>query len=176
MDVKQIWEMHQLKLDYFIRSRVKNNCFAKDIYQDVYLKLHQNIHTLKDPQKIGPWLYQITRNTIIDYYREHHILEQLPEELGTKGKDENDWEVISLCVRPFIEELNEKYRDVLLLSEIDQYTASEVAEKLGITLTNAKSRILRGKTQLKKKFEDCCIFDCGPRGAHLDTDDFEDEK
>jgi len=169
----EVWETYQLKLEYFIRSRVKDSCIAKDILHDTYLKFQNKIHTVKDPKKVGSWLYQIGRNTIIDYYRSHKKTMELPENIPSLKNQKNAWSMISECVRPFIEKLPKIYREALVLSEIEGLNHKQVAKKLNITLATTKSRIQRGRQKLKKEFEDCCIFECGPKDAQIHDDGFE---
>ena len=81
MDIGPAWSEHQQKLWVFIRSRVKNECDAKDILHQVYLKAREKSATLRDQGKVLNWLYRITRNDIIDYYRSHKNTINLDEEL-----------------------------------------------------------------------------------------------
>ena len=175
-DVREIWLEHRQKLLLFIRSRVSNGCDAEDVLHDVFLKVHAGHASLRDRTKIRSWIYQVTRNAIVDYYRSRKRMEELPEDLKAPVKEENAWARISSCVRPFIEKLPPLYRDPLLLSEIEGLDHKQVAKRLKIPLATAKSRILRGKQKLKKKFDDCCIFECGPRGAQIHSDTFRKEE
>jgi RNA polymerase sigma-70 factor (ECF subfamily) len=86
---EQVWETFSPPLFHFIRKRVADSETAEDLLQEVFLKIHQHIEALQDVRKLESWIYQITRNTIIDYYRstkpttrleEPEVL-QLPEEL-----------------------------------------------------------------------------------------------
>ncbi|MGQ1787549.1 MULTISPECIES: sigma factor [unclassified Saccharicrinis] len=69
MITKKIWDNFSLQLLGFIKSRVHNNVVAEDILQDVFIKIHLKKDLLKENDKITSWVYQITRNSIIDYYR-----------------------------------------------------------------------------------------------------------
>lgn len=170
--IEQIWEEHQHKLKAFIKSRISNSCEADDLLQQVFLKIKTKNQTLKNPDKALSWIYQVTRNAVVDYYRTHRKTEELPDNLPELKKEENTWALISQCVRPFIEKLPPLYRDVLILSEIEGLNQNQVAKKLKIPLATAKARIQRGKVKLKKEFDDCCIFECGPRGAQIHSDTF----
>ena len=64
-----LWRAYSDQLLSFIRSRVKDPVIAEDILQDVFLKMHERLHTLKDDQKLQSWMYRIARNAIIDHYR-----------------------------------------------------------------------------------------------------------
>src|SRR6202051_4350002 len=67
---EQLWDAFHEPLQQFIRRRVSNEATAEDVLQDVFLKIHQRVETLKDVKKLESWIYQITRNPIIDSYRE----------------------------------------------------------------------------------------------------------
>ncbi|MGI9277180.1 MAG: sigma factor-like helix-turn-helix DNA-binding protein [Endozoicomonas sp.] len=60
------------------------------------------------------------------------------------------------CIEPLIEELPKKYRDPLLMAELEGMSQKQVAEKLGLSLSGAKSRIQRGRVQLREKITACC--------------------
>jgi hypothetical protein len=60
ISTEQVWEDFHAPLQQFIRRHVSDGSTAEDILQDVFLKIHQRIETLKDVQKLESWLYQIT--------------------------------------------------------------------------------------------------------------------
>jgi RNA polymerase sigma-70 factor, ECF subfamily len=66
--------------------------------------------------------------------------------------------------------LPEPYRDALVLTEFDGLTQKELAERLGISLSGAKSRVQRGKEQLKRMLHDCCTFEFDRRGRVIDCE------
>ena len=59
----------------------RNDSDAEDVLQNVFCKIHQNIAELKDPDKLYPWVFQTTRNAIIDFYRERKMTVDSSEEL-----------------------------------------------------------------------------------------------
>ena len=62
----------------FIAKRVNDQGHVDDILQDVFVRAHRQIDSVNDPDRIISWIYQITRNAIIDHYRkpgrQHGIL------------------------------------------------------------------------------------------------------
>ena len=66
---EQLWETFSAPLYQFIRNRVPDAHIAEDILQDVFLKIHTHIDTLRTPDRLTSWIYQLTRNAIADYYR-----------------------------------------------------------------------------------------------------------
>ena len=171
---EEIWENFNRKLYSFIYTRVNNKVVAEDILQDVFLKIHKNISSLTSEEKLPAWVYRITRNTIIDYYRKKDHMPDVefsdylePQEFPGKGKGYED---IKGCVNSFISLLPGKYRDSVELSEIKGIKHKEVAEELNISLTAAKSRILRGKEMIKQHFIECCKFKLDKNGKLIGGD------
>ena len=97
-------------------------------------------------KKLRFWIYQVTRNAIIDYYRSHKSHVELPETLITPEKDDTETarQEIEGCMLPLIKNLPDGYREAAMLSEIEGLTQKHVAEKLGLSLSGAKSRVQRG--------------------------------
>lgn len=132
----------------------------EDILQDVYLKIHGNIDSVKDSEKLESWVYQITRNTIIDYYRRTRDQDELPESLPALEEDEPDAVAnLASSTREMLNAIPEKYRQALMLTEIQGLTQAEAADQLGLTVSGIKSRVQRTREKLKEAFLDCCHFE-----------------
>jgi RNA polymerase sigma-70 factor (ECF subfamily) len=165
----QIWRDYHRGLLSFIRRRVGAADMAEDILQDVFVKAHSRLDTLANADRVQSWLYQIARNTIIDYHRTRKNTEPLPDEIAQQPEHiDEEWRELGKCVLPMIETLPEGYRDALRLSEIESLPLKEVAERLNISLPGAKSRVQRGRAKLKRAFLDCCHFKFDRRGKPID--------
>ncbi|MCM8900646.1 RNA polymerase sigma factor SigZ [Caldicoprobacter algeriensis] len=156
-----LWEELNFKLKTFILKKVGKKQDAEDILQDVFLKICSNIDQIKDNGRIYAWIYQITRNTIADYYRNKRDTIEISElpEMSVNDSDEN--EIINglvLCLKNMIESLPNKYKEAIMLTELGGLTQKELARKLGMSISGAKSRVQRGRAMLKKKFFECCKF------------------
>lgn len=155
-----IWHDYHSKLSSFIKSRVDGDV-ADDILQDVFVKIHTHIESLKDDTRLESWLYQVTRNAISDYYRSRRHSDRLPEWIE-QPEPENADEIrqeLSSCLQPMINALPDRYRHAMQMSEIDNKTQKVVAEVEGISLSAAKSRVQRGRVLLKAMLYDCCLFE-----------------
>jgi RNA polymerase sigma-70 factor (ECF subfamily) len=166
---ENIWTEYSEKLSAFLRTRVDNDV-AEDILQDVFVKIHSKIDTLKENTKLESWLYQITRNVVIDYYRSKRPTVELPEwiEQEQVNEDEIIRKELSSCLTPMIEQLPEKYRSAVKLSEIESKTQREVAEIEKITLAGAKSRVQRGRSILMGMLHECCRFELNGKNQLVD--------
>ena len=64
-----VWKEYHSKLLAFIAERVGDRSAAEDILPDVFAKIHSRMDSLQEEEKLESWLYQITRNAVIDFYR-----------------------------------------------------------------------------------------------------------
>ena len=164
-----IWTEYHDKLLGFIQHRVQNRADAEDILQDVFIRVQLRIDTVRESSSIGSWLYQITRNAIIDYYRTHKPHVELPETLIAPERDtETARQEIEDCMPPLIKNLPDSYREAVMLSEIEGLPQKQIAEKQGLSLSGAKSRIQRGRAMIKDMLNHCCRFEIDHRGTMVD--------
>ena len=167
---EQIWRQYHEGMHGFILSRVGDEAACDDILQEVFIRVHTRIGSLKDDGKIRSWIYRIARNAIVDHYRSQKNMSALPDGLAAAEDDATDrarGEIESWLV-PMIQSLPEPYRQALVLSEIDGLTQKEVAQRQNLSLSGAKSRIQRGRVMLKKLLVDCCRFEFDHRGKVID--------
>jgi RNA polymerase sigma-70 factor (ECF subfamily) len=156
--VEQAWQDYQRKLIAFIRSKVDTSEDAEDILNDVFASLVKKTGENDTPDNIASWLYRVTRNRIVDYYRAKKRFEELPEDLASESVDTNIVGQLSDCMLPMIKALPMTYQQPLILSEIEGKKYKEVADELDLTLSAVKSRILRGRKKLHKNMIRCCTF------------------
>jgi RNA polymerase sigma-70 factor (ECF subfamily) len=174
---EQLWEDFTSQLRRFISARVSNEADVNDILQEVFIKIHRSIDRLEDPSKLHAWVYQITRNVIIDYYRKAEkgveITSELPDVLVEESSDEEVEAEVATWLRPMMEELPEKYREALQLTDIQGLTQKELAERLNISLSGAKSRVQRAREKLKDVLLECCHVEIDQRGKVVDWESRE---
>ena len=153
-------EESKASLKSFIKNRVTNEADAEDILQEVFMKLISNIDKLMDNQKIRAWIYKITQNAIIDYYRRNRRfteLENLPEELPLVMDDDMSANYeIAVCLKNMVEKIPDKYRQAIEYTVFENHTQKEYSEMAGITLSGAKSRVQRARSLLKEMVLGCC--------------------
>jgi RNA polymerase sigma-70 factor (ECF subfamily) len=159
-----IWEEHKARLRGYVAKRVRDNDVVDDILQDVFLKAHNNLHTLKSHGSVASWLFRIASNAIADHYRFQKPWVELPDELESPEPEHDPVGELAACLQPFIADLPETYRAALTLSEIEGLPQREVATLLGISLSGAKSRVQRGREKLRQRLHDCCVIETGRHG------------
>ena len=160
-ETEAIWAEFSTPLKQFIVGRVSDESLADDILQDVFVKIHSHIDTLKDETKIRSWIYQISRNAIIDYYRNQKIEVDVPENFPVFDETPQNtvFQEIASGLKTLIEELPEKYGQALLLTEFQGFTQKELAQQLGISVSGAKSRVQRARKMVKDVLMRCCHFE-----------------
>jgi RNA polymerase sigma-70 factor (ECF subfamily) len=84
-NLEAIWDHFCCRLLAFIHSRVSDAADAEDILQEVFLRIHRHLCCLPDADKLDAWVYQITRNLIIDHYRRRKELAEIPESLPAEA-------------------------------------------------------------------------------------------
>jgi RNA polymerase sigma-70 factor, ECF subfamily len=172
MTTEHVWEAFHTPLQQFIRRRISDEATAEDVLQDVFLKIHQHVEALKDVKKLESWIYQITRNAIIDSYRssrpatslESDEVLDLPEELP----DDDVVSELLPCVRAMVKSLPEQDRQALVLTEYQGLTQKELSERLGLSFSGAKSRVQRAREKLKQQLLECCHFELDRRSHIID--------
>jgi RNA polymerase sigma-70 factor (ECF subfamily) len=163
-NLEMAWLKYRQHLLLFIRKSVQNEQDAEDIVNDVFEKLVKQYKNNAIPSNISAWLYRVSKNSMIDYYRKRKSTEELPYNLATEIEETSVIQEVSQCLIPMIKQLPENHQEAVFLSEIDEKTHKVVASELGISLSAAKSRVLRGKKQLYQLLIDCCVFyqdECG---------------
>lgn len=156
MEIDRLWQLFHQPLKHFVASRTGDPVTADDIVQDAFIKIHLNIRNLRDDEKIKPWIYQITRNAIIDYYRRERSFEELPYDLPASEEEIEISTQLASCIKPMIEQLPPKYREALTVTELQGHTQVQLSVQLGISLSGAKSRVQRGRLKLKELLLACC--------------------
>jgi RNA polymerase sigma-70 factor, ECF subfamily len=165
---EKIWNDFNKELFRFIKKRVKNNDIANDLLQDVFVKIHLKLATLSDNDKLTAWVYQITRNSIIDYYKKHKPAADIPFDIQEFNEPKLYNDEFSKCLKPFINQLPETYREAILQTEMGQLSQKEYAAKADISYSGAKSRIQRGRQQLFQLFNNCCKLSSDKYGNIID--------
>nr|WP_293299166.1 sigma-70 family RNA polymerase sigma factor [Allomuricauda sp.] len=137
---------------------LKNTDDAEDVLQDSFIKAFQRIGQFKGDVTFGAWLKRIVVNGSIDYLKSKHQRTVELNESYLQVAEEDDWSVeegISMeQVNQAIEELPSKYKYVVQLFLVEGYDHSEISKILAITETASRTRLLRGKAQLKEKLKD----------------------
>jgi len=165
----EIWSGFRAKLFAYIRSRSRNTQDAEDILQDVFIKVHRRIGTLEERDHLAPWLYRVTHNTIVDHYRKKY---PTPTTADLPIVSEDVVPIAEQQLAPFlaslVAELPAIYREALTLTELEGLTQVEMARRLGLSTSGAKSRVQRGRAMLRDQLLACCHVQLDCRSHVID--------
>jgi RNA polymerase sigma-70 factor (ECF subfamily) len=172
-DAEAIWEEFHRRLLGFIARRVRDRDSAEDILQDVMLRIHRHAGELEHSAAVGGWIHQIARNAIVDHYRRAPVRRERPAGIDpvrddapapeTAAPDPRD--ELACCLAPLLEQLPDKYREAVALTELDGVTQAQAAARLGLSTSGMKSRVQRARAQLKDLLAGCCEIELDRRGG-----------
>lgn len=160
------------RLRPFIAERVRR-ADVDDVLQEVLIRLHHGLPHLRQEERFGPWVYQVTRSAIADHYRRSHRQRWLgpsaadADELAAPDDEPSEAVAAELAryIAAFVAALPSPYREALTLTELEGMTQRQAAEMLGISLSGMKSRVQRGRAQLRELLDACCEIALDARGA-----------
>ena len=131
---------------------------ANDVYQEVFVKAYQSLHTLRDGAKEANWLFRIARNECLNALKSRQrgdkrsVSIENAEHLLMTAED-SDQRNEKEHLRRAIDQLPTEYREALLLAEFEGFSLKEIAEMTGASLANVKVRIHRAKKKLHALLE-----------------------
>jgi RNA polymerase sigma-70 factor, ECF subfamily len=170
-DVPALWVEHKEALYYYILKRVPDEATAKDISQEVLIKVYNFCLAKSGVQNVRAWLYGIASNTIADHYRKRRDIstdtfnEEAPaEEEASAFKDAAEF------ILPMINLLPEMYAVPLRRSDVDGVKLKDIAEEMGLGLPAVKQRVSRARKLLKDVFTECCLMELDEQGRLVSFD------
>lgn len=142
---------------------------AEEIVQETFLRAHRAIKWFHGESRFGTWLYRIAINEALMRRRAARrkptesldaMLPRfgdvgLPGDSATEGADAlADSHAVSLRVREALEQLDEPHRAALVLRDLEELTAEEAAEILGVSPESVRQRAHRARLKLRELLAD----------------------
>ncbi|RMG59132.1 MAG: sigma-70 family RNA polymerase sigma factor [Deltaproteobacteria bacterium] len=173
----QEWAVEALVDKYYGRiynlamSILRNESDAEEITQDVFMTVYEKIGSFKGDSALYSWMYRICVNACLMRLRSRKrtdavsIEEFMPvfTEEGKHASQVQDWspeverrvlnKELGEVLRKFIGELPDKYRVVLVLSDVEGLSNEETAHILGLSIPAVKSRLHRARLYLRGRLE-----------------------
>lgn len=173
-------EFAKLYEDYYERilryiSRITGLDDAEDITQDVFDKVNRGLGGFQGKSNLSTWIYRIATNTAIDRSRsaaykhsaesmtingsdDHHVQDGVEDQKVPSSDQMVIQKEMRECINEYIDKLAPDHKVVLILSELEGVSNKEIAEILGISLSNVKIRLHRARTKLKAVLNEACEF------------------
>jgi len=145
-----------------IYRKVGNVADAQDLTQEAFIKALQRQDQLKDLEKAAHWLSRIASNTAIDFLRRNGRvaftdLDDLPEPFVSSPEDSPEQRVLRNEHREKLEAglevLTGRERTALLLRDVEDLPAEEVAARLKCSKATVRSHIANARVKLRRHFE-----------------------
>jgi RNA polymerase sigma-70 factor (ECF subfamily) len=173
------WQELHANLRAFVGRRVRNQADVDDLVQRVLLQIVTGLRSLRDVDRLHPWVYRVARNVIVDYYRSPVVRRERPSgdtvdlastnESAESTRPEDDERAAfrerAACLLPMMRQLSPTYQDALRVADLEGLTQAEAARRAGVSVSGMKSRVQRARRQLRTIVEECCRVDLDRRGS-----------
>jgi RNA polymerase sigma-70 factor, ECF subfamily len=164
---KEIYDTFARKVLNYIYRMVNSPEEAEDLTQETFVAVYQKLRTLRDNGKFEPWLFCIARNFVYQKYRTRAPASVSIDELDEDGRTvtqlvetrKNPDEVFQAgelddVVSEVIAGLPEKFREVFVLSALQDLSYHKIAEIVGRSLPSVKTDIHRARLEVRKRVKD----------------------
>jgi RNA polymerase sigma-70 factor (ECF subfamily) len=153
---------------------------AEDLTQTVMVKVSKGLRKFRGDAALSTWIYRIATNTALDQLRSRAMKRTNQQFSLTETQSEGEVDSAKLtiplekqtpsieaavirkemneCIDEFIDSLHETDKTVIVLSELEGFKNSEIAEILGVSLDTVKIRLHRARDRLRKQLGTGCTF------------------
>ncbi len=172
MEFLEIHDRYYGRVRKFILASVKDDSVADDLVQETFVRIQENLETLRDASKITSWIFRIAYHLCQDHFRtlkktsaqdtipEGLIdLEEIPVQKRLEQRE------MSRCVQDQVNLLPESQRSVLIFADVMDFSQQEIADVLGVSLEAVKVRLHRARKRLKAILEEKCTFEIDERSV-----------
>lgn len=167
--ISEAVEREQSRLRSFIQRRVGNPEDVEDILQDAFYQLVETVRLVRPVEHIGPWLFRVIRNRVVDFYRRKKadVSMDEPVEFGEKGglvalsdllPSPDDGPEAAYARKVLLDELGDaldelplEQREVFLAHEIEGRSFQELADVTGLSVNTLLSRKHYAVLQLRRR-------------------------
>jgi RNA polymerase sigma-70 factor, ECF subfamily len=172
---------YQDRIRRYILSMVRDAVEAEDLTQEVFLRAHRKLSSVRHPDAVNSWLYRIATHVCYDRFRQWSRQPRLDpldvsgslaaDAVGGGGEARLERVIdraeMSACVGAFVEELSDEYRQVILLHDLEGLTNPEIAEMLGVSVEAIKIRLHRARRKLEAALAARCDFSHDDHGIFV---------
>jgi RNA polymerase sigma-70 factor (ECF subfamily) len=150
---EQIYKDYRDKVFGYIKNHVNSLTDAEDLCEDVFVKIYEKLNTYDETKaRLSTWIYSVTSNTVIDFYRTNHVHSEIPEDISDEKSsieedflDQESLESLAKALRL----LPREQMDIIVLRYYKGFTLQEVAEKMSLSygITKLRHREALGRLQ-----------------------------
>lgn len=172
-ELETLWRESSARLRGWFEQRTGSAADAEDLLQETFLRVHERLETLENAASVRAWLGTTARNVLLDHLRRRGsgvtAVRADDELVSGPGPEPNLDGVVAGWLQDFLRELEPADAEALVLVDLEGHTQRELAERQGLSLSGAKSRVQRARARLRARLEACCAFALDARGGILDA-------
>lgn len=175
-EARGAWKELERHLRPYLARRVASPADVDDLLQDIFVRMHQGLASLRDEERFGGWVYRIANSALVDKARRaraqpvdsHGGLEAAV--IAGEAAEAQLQSDLGECVALFVARLPSPYREAITLTELQGLSQKEAAEMLGVSHSGMKSRVQRGRDKIRRMFEECCQISVDCRGRVIECE------
>ncbi len=166
LEIEQIYEKYFDSIFSYVLKRVNNVETAEDITSTVFMKVLRSLkHYKAEKASVKTWIYAITGNEVINFYRKKkislgldkysHLLKSADVLVEIQEK-QNEFEkkaALSEALKVMDEQLTVEEKDILMAVYFDKISYRDLAEITGIKEATLRSKVHRSLKKIKKKID-----------------------
>jgi RNA polymerase sigma-70 factor (ECF subfamily) len=174
---EQMWREVLAQLRAFVGRRIADPDRAEDLVGEILLRIHRNLGSIDDRDRLTHWVSRVARNAVIDEYRRaararEHLV-PAPEDVvaleDPHGMDESAVLTdLTRCLHPLLNGLPAEQHRAVQMIDLDGMPQAAAARVEGVSLSGMKSRVQRGRRRLAELLEQCCTLTLDARGIPMD--------
>ena len=155
-DQELLYRRHASKLYAVCLQYSGNDEEARDILQEGFIKIFENLNHYKHEGSFEGWMHRITVNTALEKFRCRHNLYRVDDidTIGEQDADPDNHDYAGLEAKDLMEiirELSPKYRMVFNLYAIEGYSHKEIGKMINISEGTSKSNLSRARIILQRR-------------------------
>ncbi len=153
----------------FVARRVRPE-HVDDLVQDILLRMHERAGDLHDEARLPGWAFRIAQSVVADHHRRKRpeiasadAAEHEADDAEADA-DGNVNEIVAGWLRPMLALLPAEYEQAVELVDVEGLSQRAYAERAGLSISGAKSRVQRGRRMLEEVVRACCDLETDARG------------
>lgn len=148
---KALYHRHAAKIFGFVKSRIQNKQRAEDIFQEVFVRVHKSKHLYNQSFPLLPWIFTITKNVIIDFYRSSELKISSTEFKGEVNfSPAFDTSATAHDFTNLLADLPVNQKQAIQLRYFEEKTFDEIASRLKTSPLNVRQLISRGLKRIRQ--------------------------
>lgn len=152
----------------FVARRVRPE-HVDDLVQDILLRMHERAGDLHDEARLPGWAFRVAQSVVVDHHRRRRLEiaagDAEATETGVEPDDAgNVNEIVAGWLRPMLALLPAEYEEAVELVDVQGLGQRAYAERAGLSISGAKSRVQRGRRMLEELVRACCDLEQDARG------------